>query len=71
MSTKELILKEIEQIPEPYLGAALEVLQTFRKERVSMFKGRPLLRPEDTRQMDDDLPPEPEWDTLWDKEEKK
>lgn len=71
MTTKELLLKEIEQIPEPYLGQALEVLQKFRSEKVRMFKGRPLLRPEDTRQMDDDLPPEPEWDALWDKGETK
>jgi cobalamin biosynthesis Co2+ chelatase CbiK len=70
MTTKELVYQEIEQIPEPYLSKILEIIQKFREDHIRIWKGRPLLRPEDTRLMDDDLPQEPEWDAVWNEDHK-
>jgi hypothetical protein len=65
MSTKELIFKEIEQIPEPYLETVLKMVQNFRQHKVRMFKGRPILRKEDINEKTWPYPPEPDGEEIW------
>lgn len=71
MSTKELLLKEIEEIPELYFGQLLEIVQSFRKEKIKTFKGRPVLGPKDLAKMDCPLPPEPDYEEFWEEREKR
>lgn len=71
MTIKELVLQKINEVPEsePILKEILEILETKAVQRT--FKGRPLLRPEDAKKMDCDLPPEPEWESMWNEDRKK
>lgn len=69
MTTKELLLKEIDQIPEPYLEKLLEVVKNFRKERKT-FKGRPVIHMDDLNEKNFPFPPEPEWQAIWEEENK-
>lgn len=70
MTTKELLLKEIEQIPESYWEQLLEVMRSFRKEKERTFGGRRVIRMEELNEKNFPFPPEPEWQAVWDEENK-
>ena len=65
MSTKELIFKEIEQIPTLYLESVLEIIQDFRQNKVRTFKGRPILQKKDINKKTWPYPPEPDCEKVW------
>jgi len=65
MSTKELIFKEIEQIPTLYLESVLEIIQDFRQNKVRTFKGRPILQKKDINKKTWPYPPEPDCEEVW------
>ena len=70
MITKELVLNKLKEVSEsePIFQEILEMLKARKPKR--MFKGCPLLRPEDLKKMDNDLPVEPEWEKVWEEENK-
>lgn len=74
MTRKQLVLKEISEMPESesLLEDIWHMIQNKRrlatqdkKKSQKKFKGRPLLKPEDLKKMDNDLPVEPEWEEMW------
>ncbi len=72
MTIKELIIEKINEIPEqePILKEVLGLLENKKSKRI--FKGRPLLRPEDLANMKCPFPPEPDnWEALWEERETK
>lgn len=65
MSTKELIFKEIEEIPTSYLENVLEIIQDFKKNKVRSFRGRPILQKKDINKKTWPYPPEPDCEEVW------
>jgi hypothetical protein len=65
MTSKESLLKEIEQIPEPYWEQLLEIMQDFRKHKIQTFRGRPLLKLEEITEKNFPYPPEQGYEELW------
>ena len=65
MSIKEIILKEIDQIPETYLERILEMVQNFRQNNVRILKGRPILQKEEINEKTWPYPPEPDCEEVW------
>jgi hypothetical protein len=64
MTIKEKVIQEVNTMSdsEPILKEILDMIETGKPKRT--FKGRPLVRLEDLKHMDDWLPPEPDnWET--------
>jgi hypothetical protein len=75
MSNKELLMSEIEQIPEAFIGELLKLVKSFKKSlpKVKTWKGRPVLTEDDMKKIDCPYPPEPEleeWKKMLQSEEK-
>lgn len=66
MTSKEKLMKDLEQIPDTEsVWNEIEALLSGRKPARRMLNGRPLVPVEEISPENWPYPPEPEWDDVW------